>query len=65
MASGEFSLFDVDKSPVMTQKKCWTKFGSGYELELYLAEQEHFAICVALCADIYLASAQQDPVLSE
>ena len=65
ISSGEFSLFDVDKSPVMTQKKCWTRFGEGYELELYLANQEHFALSVALCADLYLSASQKDPVLSD
>ena len=65
ISSGEFSLFDVDKSPVMTQKKCWTRFGDGYELELYLANQEQFALSVALCADLYLSASQKDPVLSD
>ena len=65
ISSGEFSLFDVDKSPVMTQKKCWTRFGEGYELELYLANQEQFALSVALCADLYLSASQKDPVLSD
>lgn len=65
ISSGEFSLFDVDKSPIMTQKKCWTRFGDGYELELYLANQEQFALSVALCADLYLSASQKDPVLSD
>ncbi len=64
MTSGRFSLFDVDKSPVMTQKKCWTSFGEGYEIELYIPEQEHFALSCAVCADLYLSAAEEKPVLS-
>ncbi|HCA56071.1 MAG TPA: hypothetical protein DEO95_11475 [Ruminococcaceae bacterium] len=64
IAAGRFSLFDVDKSPVMTQKKCWTVGGDGYEIELYLPEQEIFALCVALCAALYIAAAEESAVPS-
>ena len=58
MAEGRFSLFDVDKSPVMTQKKCWTTYGDGYELELYVPEQEIFSLSVAVCAALYRSAAE-------
>lgn len=57
LASGRFSLFDVDRSPVMTQQKCWTMYGDGYELALYLPEQEVFCLSVAVCAALYLSAA--------
>lgn len=64
ISAGSFSLFDVDKSPVMTQKKCWSKYGSGYEVEIYLEDQEHFALSTALCADLYISAAKEDPIYS-
>lgn len=64
MAEGRFSLFDVDKSPIMTQKKCWGKFGDGYEINIYDREQEIFALSVAVCAALYISSAQEKPVLT-
>lgn len=57
LTTGRFSLFDVDKSPVMTQQKCWTAYGDGYELELYVPEQELFCLCTAVCAALYLTTA--------
>ena len=62
VASGRFSLYDVDKSPVMTQKKCWTRFGDGYEIELFNEEQEHFALSCAVCADLFISAAAEDRV---
>lgn len=62
IASGRFSLYDVDKSPVLTQKKCWTRFGDGYELELYNGELEHFALSCAVCADLFISAAAEDRV---
>ncbi len=63
--TGRFSLYDVDKSPVMTQKKCWGKFGSGYELKIYKSAQELFAISCAICADVYMSVLNEDPVFSD
>ncbi len=65
LAAGRFSLFDVDKSTVMTQKKCWTRSGEGYELELFRPDDEHLALSVALCAALYIVSAEEDPVYSD
>lgn len=64
MAEGRFSLFDVDKSPVMTQKKCWGAYGAGFELQIYREDREVFSLAVALCAAMYLSAAEEDPVLS-
>ncbi len=64
VSSGSFSLFDVDKSPVMTQKKCWSKHGSGYEIEIFLEEQEIFSLSTAICADMYISAAEEDPIYS-
>ena len=63
--TGSFSLYDVDKSPVMTQKKCWGKFGGGYELKIYRTEQELFGISCAICADIYMSVLSEDTVFSD
>ena len=63
--AGRFSLFDVDKSPVMTQKKCWSRFGSGFELEIYYTAQEVFALSAAICAAMYNSASETSPLLSE
>ncbi len=62
-ANGRFSLYDVDKSPVMTQKKCWSKFGDGYELKIYSEKEELFAVSVAICAAVFLSSAEENAIL--
>ncbi len=54
ISQGNFSLIDVDKSPVMTQKKCWGQCGDGFELNIYNEEQEIFSICCAICAAMYM-----------
>ncbi len=61
IAAGRFSLIDVDKSPIMTQKKCWGKFGDGFELHFYNEEQELFGLCCAVCAALYLPAADHRP----
>ncbi len=61
IASGRFSLFDVDKSPVMTQKKCWGEYGDGYELKIYHDNKEIFAVAVAICAALYLTAGDKSP----
>lgn len=63
--SGRFSLFDVDKSPVMTQKKCWSPYGDAYELELYDEIQEYFSLSVAVCAAMFISSAETGMLFSE
>ncbi len=62
MAEGRFSMYDVDKSPVMTQKQCWGCMGDGYELNIYVNEQEYFALSVAICAALYLSCRGENPV---
>ncbi|GEM_PF-5116101 len=64
LGTGRFSMYDVDKSTVLTQKKCWTAFGEGYELEVFRSEQEIFALSVAVCAAMYLTGAEEKTVLS-
>ncbi len=61
ISAGSFSLIDVDKSPVMTQKKCWSSFGDGFELHIFNAEQELFAVSCAICAAMYLSAADSKP----
>ena len=63
--AGRFSLFDVDTSTVMTQKKCWSRFGSGFELEIYYTAQEVFALSAAICAAMYNSASETSPLLSE
>ena len=58
MASGRFSLIDVDKSPVMTQKKCWGKFGEVFEIEIFNEEQRLFSLCCAVCAAVYMSASE-------
>ncbi len=65
LGRGRFSLFDVDKSPVMTQKKCWSRFGDGYQLEIFREDQELFALSCAVSAAMFLAAAESSTVLSE
>lgn len=60
--SGRFSLIDVDKSVVMMQKKCWGKYGNGFELEIFDDEQEIFSLSVAICANLYISAAEENPV---
>lgn len=64
IAQGSFSLVDVDKSVVMTQKKCWGKYGTGFELNILDEQQEIFALSVAICADMYISAAEKNPVLT-
>ncbi len=62
--SGRFSLFDVDKSPIMTLKKCWCAVGDGYEMELYRPEDEALALSVAVCAVLYASATNEKPALT-
>lgn len=64
LSSGRFSLFDVDKSPIMTQKKCWGKFGDGFELDLYKKDQQIFSVSCALCAAMFLLASEADAIPS-
>ncbi|MBQ9461478.1 MAG: hypothetical protein IJU51_06145 [Clostridia bacterium] len=64
IASGRFSLFDVDRSVIMTQKKCWCRYGDAYELNILVPEDEHFALSVAICAAIYISASETSTVLS-
>lgn len=64
ISEGRFSLIDVDKSIVMTQKKCWGKYGTGFELNIIDEKQEIFALSVAICADMYVSEADKKAVLT-
>ena len=64
VSSGSFSLFDVDKSVIMTQKKCWCRYGDAYELNIFVPEDEHLALSAAICADLYISAAESSTVLS-
>ena len=61
ISAGRFSLIDVDKSPVMTQEKCWSKFGEGFEINIFNEEQKIFSLCCAVCAAMYISSSETDP----
>ncbi len=54
ISSGRFSLIDVDKSPVMTQKKYWNNSGDGFELDIFNDDYEIFSLSVAICAAMYI-----------
>ena len=60
LSSGRFSLKDVDKSPVMTQQKCWGKFGDGFEIEIFNNEQRLFSLCCAVCAAMYISASESN-----
>ena len=60
LSSGRFSLIDVDKSPVMTQQKCWGKFGDGFEIEIFNNEQRLFSLCCAVCAAMYISASESN-----
>ena len=62
LASGSFSMINSDGETVMTQKKCWTAHGDGYELDIRDEKYEEFMLSVALCADICLALGEGDAV---
>lgn len=65
LSEGRFSLIDVDTTPLMTMKKCWGKFGDGYELELHCPDQEIFALSCAVCTALFVAAAERSTVLPE
>ena len=64
ISQGNFSLIDVDKSPIMTQKKCWSKYGDAYELNICVPEDEILSISVALSADMFIAAGGESTVYS-
>lgn len=53
LAEGSFSMLTADGEIVMTQKKCWCKYGEGYELNIHDEVHELFLLSVAVCADMY------------
>ena len=65
ISAGRFSLIDVDKTPIMTQKKCWSKFGDGFELEIFNEEQKLFSMCCAVCAAMYISAADTKTQIAE
>ncbi len=56
MISGSFSMFDVDKTAVVTMKKCWSRIGDGYELHLYSENNAALALSVCVCAAMYIGA---------
>lgn len=62
IATGRFSLIDVDKSLVMTQKKCWGQNGDGFEINVFSREREVFSLSVAVCAAMYIAVGGEAPI---
>ena len=58
ISAGRFSLIDVDKTPIMTQKKCWSKCGDGFEIEIFSEEQKIFSLCCAVCAAMYISASE-------
>ena len=60
LSDGRFSMLGADGETVMTQKKCWTAHGDGYELDIKDERYEIFMISAALCADICLALGESD-----
>ena len=64
LLDGEFSMFSSDGETVMTQKKCWTTHGDGYELNISDEPHELFLISAALCADVFLTLGETKAILS-
>lgn len=64
LSDGRFSMLTSDGKVVMTQQKCWTQHGDGYEIEIMDEQYKSFMLSVALCADIYLALSESKPVLT-
>ncbi len=62
LADGSFSMLNSGGETIMTQNKCWTSHGEGYELNISEDKYAVFMISVALCADIFLALSESDPV---
>ena len=54
VAGDQFCVTASDGSPVMTQKKCWCRYGDGYELEIIDEAHEILLLSIAVCADMYL-----------
>ena len=62
LADGRFSMIDSHGSTVMTQKKCRTPHGEGYELDISDRRYTLFMLSVAICADIYLTLSDTNPL---
>lgn len=62
MISGRFSVIDVDKSIIMTQKRCWNKNGEVFEINISCEEQEIFILSMAICAAMYITYNGTHPV---
>ena len=62
LSDGRFSMLDSHGDTVMTQKKCWTPHGDGYEIEITDRKYTLFMLSVALCADIYITLSENNPL---
>lgn len=62
LADGRFSMLNSNGEIIMTQKKCWTRHGEGYEVNITDEQYHIFMLSVALCADIYIALTESHPI---
>ena len=62
IADGRFSMLNSDGEVIMTQKKCWTQQGEGYEINITDGQYHIFMLSVALCADMYIALTESHPI---
>ncbi len=62
LADGRFSMLNSDGEIIMTQKKCWTQQGEGYEINITDGQYHIFMLSVAMCADIYIALTESHPI---
>ena len=62
LADGRFSMLNSNGEVIMTQKKCWTQQGEGYEVNITEGQYHIFMLSVALCADIYIALTESHPI---
>lgn len=62
LADGCFSMFNAKGETIMTQKKCWTPHGDGYELDIKEEKYYLFMLSAAICADLFLAVSEPGAV---
>ncbi len=62
LADGRFSMLNSNGEVIMTQKKCWTQHGEGYEVNIKEGQYHIFMLSVALCADMYISLTESHPI---
>ena len=62
LIDGRFSMLDSHGETMMTQKKCRTPHGEGYEIEISDRRYTLFMLSVAMCADLYLTLSDTNPL---